>query len=187
MTETTPVRKQTTQTGVTMIELLVTMSIAVIVMTLAVPSFMDFVRNSRLTNAANDLTLALAYARSEAVKRGVKVTVCSRASDAACSDTQSGSPARYVWDDGWLAFVDSDGDGTVDAGETILRAFGELDAVTVRTSEKRATFNNQGFAVGYNQTFMICDSRGVDNAKGVVLSAQGRVRSDSSGVTCPAA
>jgi len=179
------VRQPAAQTGVTMIELLVTLSIAAILLTLAVPNFMDFVRNSRLTNAANDLSLAMAYARSEAVKRGSKITVCGRSDDATCGNSQS-VEEKYIWDDGWLVFVDTDGDGVVDNGESVLRIFGALDSVTVRTSERRATFNNQGFAVGYNQTFMICDSRGEDNAKGVVLSAQGRVRSDSSGVTCPA-
>ncbi len=63
--------------GMTAVELLFTMAIAALVMALAVPNFRDFVQNNRAAEEANALVGALALARSEAVTRGVPVTVCS--------------------------------------------------------------------------------------------------------------
>ena len=102
------------QGGFTLIELLVTISIAVILMTIAIPSFMDFVRNNRLSGQANDLMLAFAYAKSEAVKRSVPVTVCSRQNDTTCAGSAT-------WDDGWLVFVDNNRSGTRNGTEAILQ------------------------------------------------------------------
>ncbi|MEW5769539.1 MAG: GspH/FimT family pseudopilin [Pseudomonadota bacterium] len=168
--------------GFTLIELLVTISIAVILMTLAVPSFMDFVRNNRLTAQTNDLVLAFAYARSEAVKRGVRVTVCSRSSDTACA-------ASTTWDGGWLVFVDNNGNGTCDScsgggGDLVLQAHGGLDGGnTLRANGAfdHATFNSNGFSSGFAATLTLCDSRGADEARAVILSNQGRTRQGTDG------
>lgn len=172
--------------GFTLIELLVTISIAVILMTLAVPSFMDFVRNNRLTAQANDLVLAFAYAKSEAVKRSVRVTVCSRLNDTTCAGSAT-------WDDGWLVFVDNNPNevgnvaGTVDGSDVILRVRAPLEGgntlhAGVRT---RVTFQTSGFNPGFNDTFRLCDSRGTADARQLVLSAQGRVTTTTGTASCP--
>jgi type IV fimbrial biogenesis protein FimT len=61
------------------------------------------------------LITVLTLARSEAVKRGTRVTVCKSANQATC--TMAGA-----WTQGWIAFTD-DGDGVVEtgSGESILR------------------------------------------------------------------
>lgn len=166
--------------GFTLIELLVTLSIAVVLMTLAVPSFLDFIRNNRLTAQANDLVLALAYAKSEAVKRGVRVTVCSRASDTTCAGSTT-------WDDGWLVFVDTNGNGTADMGEEIRQVRGPLEGGnTLRAGARtRVTFQATGFSPGFNDTFRLCDARGTADARQIVLSAQGRVTTTIGTTACP--
>lgn len=158
--------------GFTLIELLVTLSIAVILMTLAVPSFLDFIRNNRLTAQANDLVLAFAYAKSEAVKRGVRVTVCSRATNTTCAGSTT-------WDDGWLVFVDNDGGGTINGADEVLQVRETLDGGnTLRAgARQRVTFQTSGFNPGFNDTFRLCDTRGLQDAYGIVLNAQGRARS----------
>jgi type IV fimbrial biogenesis protein FimT len=52
-------------------------------------------------------------ARSEALKRNTRVTVCKSADGAAC--TNAGN-----WDQGWIVFDDPNGDAAVSAGETLL-------------------------------------------------------------------
>lgn len=158
--------------GFTLMELMVTISIAAILMTIAIPSFIDFVRNNRLTAQANDFVLALTYAKSEAVKRGVRVTVCSRQNDTTCAGSTT-------WDSGWLVFVDNNGNGTVDAGEEILRVRSPLEGGnTLRAgARQRVTFQATGFNPGFNDTFRLCDSRGLQDAYGIVLNLQGRARS----------
>src|SRR3569832_2414901 len=54
--------------GFTLVELLVTISIATILVTLAVPSFSDFVKNNRMITLTNDFVTALNVARSEAIR-----------------------------------------------------------------------------------------------------------------------
>ncbi|MEA3277713.1 MAG: GspH/FimT family protein, partial [Pseudomonadota bacterium] len=70
--------------------------------------------------AVNELVSTLNLARSEAIKRGDRITVCKSADGAAC--TGSGG-----WDQGWIVFVDSDSDAVVDAGEEVLSVNGALD------------------------------------------------------------
>jgi prepilin-type N-terminal cleavage/methylation domain-containing protein len=56
--------------GFTLIELLVTLAIAAILLTTAIPSFREIIRNNQLTTQANNLVTALHLARSEAVNGG---------------------------------------------------------------------------------------------------------------------
>lgn len=78
--------------GFTLVELMVTLSLVAVLMTVAVPSFQAFKRNSELTGAANTLVATLATARGEAMKRGRTVVV---------------APNNGVnWGNGWTVFVD---------------------------------------------------------------------------------
>lgn len=79
--------------GFTLLELLVTITVASIILSFGVPSFLDIVRNNRAAANSNDLLIALAIARSEAVKRGTTVTVCASADGSNCNGT---------WDQGWI-------------------------------------------------------------------------------------
>ncbi len=90
--------------GFTLIELLVTISILAILLSLAVPSFITFQKNSELTSAANSLVSALNAARSEAMKRNLNAMVVPLDS------------GRTNWSKGWIVFVDTDLDGVYTAG-----------------------------------------------------------------------
>lgn len=166
--------------GFTLIELLVTLSIAAIMLTIAVPNFRNFLLNTRISSQTNDFVLALASAKSEAVKRGVTVTVCSRATDATCA-------ASTTWDSGWLVFVDNNGGGTVDGADVVLQVRAPLEGSnTLRAGiRQRVTFQNTGFSSGFNDTFRLCDSRGTTSARNITVSMQGRVTSATGAASCP--
>ncbi len=166
--------------GFTLIELLVTIAIAAIMMTVAIPSFRDFILNSRRTSQVNEFVLALTYAKSEAVKRGVRVSVCSRATDATCA-------ASPTWDNGWLVFVDNDGGGTVNGADLVLQVRATLEggnSMRAGTSDP-VTFQNTGFSPASNDTFTLCDSRGIAEGRRIVISNQGRVRTQTGAAACP--
>jgi type IV fimbrial biogenesis protein FimT len=150
---------------------LVTLSIAVILLTIAVPGFRDFLLNTRITSQTNDFVLAMASAKSEAVKRGVNVTVCPRNTNTACL-------ASTTWDTGWLVFVDNDGGGTVNGADVILQVRAPLEGSnTLRAgARQRVTFQNTGFSPVSNDTFRLCDTRGLQEARAIIISAQGRAR-----------
>ncbi len=166
--------------GFTLIELLITIAVATILLTVAAPNFRDFLLNSRVTTQTNEFVLALAYAKSEAVKRNSPVTACSRNNNTTCANSTT-------WDTGWLVFADTDADGTVDAGEVVLQVRAPLEGNnTLRAgARQRVTFRNTGFTPGFNDTFNLCDSRGAANGRNIVVSAQGRVTSQVGAVACP--
>ncbi len=167
-----------------MIELLVTLSIAAIMLTIAIPSFRDFLLNNRITSQTNDFVLALASAKSEAVKRGVRVTVCSRATPPTTPESCAGST---TWDTGWLVFVDNDGGGTVNGLDEVLQVREPLEGNnTLRAAARqRVTFQNTGFSLGFTDTFRLCDTRGTANGRRITVSNQGRVTSATGTTACP--
>lgn len=148
--------------GFTLIELLVVMSIAIILASVAVPSFDDTIKNRRLSSTTMDLLGEFEYARSEAVKRNFPVTICATTDNLTCN-TKS-------WESGRLVFID-DGAGTpanqangVVNGEEILKTFGSSpNAVTIRST----IFNASNYLVFYEDgsvddvgTMVVCDDRG---------------------------
>ena len=72
------------QRGFNLIELMLGITVLAIVLGLGVPSFIDTIRNNRVISQSNDLLTALNYARSEALKRGFRVSACP-GTDTACT------------------------------------------------------------------------------------------------------
>jgi len=120
------------QRGFTLIELIITMAIAAIVLTVGVPSFQAMMRNNRAATYTNEFMSALNLARSEAIKRGWRVVLCP-GNQAGCNGN--------AWGNGWIVFVDADatGDGnfandpitdnngTLDGNEVVLRVYEAFD------------------------------------------------------------
>lgn len=100
--------------GVTLIELLVTLAVLAVMLGIALPSFASLIRDTRLTTAINSVHVALSYTRSESIKRGRRVTICTSADQLACT-------GGVGWHGGWMVFEDRNGNGLRDAGETIMR------------------------------------------------------------------
>lgn len=80
--------------GFTLIELMITLVVVVILVSLAAPSFNSMIRENRLTTQANDLLGVLQLAKSEAIRRGVQVTMLRESNTAG------------VWHEGWRVFTD---------------------------------------------------------------------------------
>lgn len=79
--------------GFTLIELIVAISIAAILLAIAVPSYSGSQLNSQLRASANDLIGSINLARSEAIKRGTTVTLCASSNGESCGG---------AWREGWL-------------------------------------------------------------------------------------
>jgi type IV fimbrial biogenesis protein FimT len=66
-------RRAISERGVTLIELMVGIAIVALVLGLGVPSYAEWIQNSRIRNAAESILNGLRLARSEAVTRNVPV------------------------------------------------------------------------------------------------------------------
>lgn len=86
------------QQAFTLIELMITVAIAAIVLAIAIPSFNVQMLNSRSVALGEELASAINFARSEAVKRGARVSVCP---------SNNGTGCGGAWADGWIVFVDA--------------------------------------------------------------------------------
>ncbi len=103
--------------GFTLIELIVVVAIVAIVAGMAAPSFSNLIQGSAISVGANDLASSLRLARSEAVKRGSRTSVC--VSNTSLSPNPSCAGAG--WDDGWIVYNDDNANGTRDPAEDVLK------------------------------------------------------------------
>jgi type IV fimbrial biogenesis protein FimT len=94
------------ENGFTLYELLVTMLIVGIVLTIGIPNMSEFTANSRMATTANDLHSSFMLGRSEAARSKTFVTVCASADPLGVAATCDGPS----FDSGWIIFLDLDGD-----------------------------------------------------------------------------
>ncbi len=162
--------------GFTAIELLITIAIAAILVSLALPSMRVFVQNNRLRTEASEFFAAINLARTEAKANAGVATLCVSTNQSTCVVAATG------WDKGWLAkiWVDANGNGAVDAGEErILRARPAPDNGIVLSTAggTKLSFSASGAASGA-LTFSVCDSTrsGEEGRSITILGESGSAR-----------
>lgn len=90
------------QPGLTLVELLTTLSVALVGLSLAVPAMMGVTGERQMNGAVDRLTADLTLARAEAIRRGQPVIVCSSRDGETCSDSTE-------WAEGWILLVAPEG------------------------------------------------------------------------------
>lgn len=100
--------------GFSLVEILVTLLVLTVLITLAAPAFTNILMTNRLATESNTFLSALHLARSEAVKRNVRVVLCISANGAACANSGG-------WHQGWIMFTDVNNNALFDVNETLLR------------------------------------------------------------------
>lgn len=155
------------QNGFTLIELMTTLSVAAILLSIAVPSFRESIIRSRLTTMTNEFVTAINFARSEAIKIGHSVTLCKSEDGSSCSTDNT-----VYWENGWIVFADTNANGSLDSGETLLRVWPALKSPYTLRSTTFADFlryNPQG-AASNNGNFAVCHDSEEKGAKAVIIT-----------------
>lgn len=160
--------------GFSLIELLVTLTIAGILVGTAVPDFSKLIAGNRVNAVANELFTSLSAARSYAINQHALVHVCAMSlkNPMKCSENRD---YNSNWSNGWLIFSDLNANNELDKQDTVLKAF--------QTSAKtNIIFNQRGrlrfFPDGSARSagFYLCDSTKT-NYKHILLLHTGRARS----------
>jgi type IV fimbrial biogenesis protein FimT len=176
--------------GLTLVELMMVIAILAILMALAAP-VNSWMTSARLSSFTNQVSTALAYAKSESIRLGSRVTVCKSAAPTAatpaCSD-DDGSWAR-----GWIVFADNTHEtsnvaGTIDGTDMVLKVGDKMTEVIVTTGDNFddwVSFLPSGLSRGGGGSqggmFTLC----LPNKSGSTISVNSIGRVQTARFTCP--
>jgi type IV fimbrial biogenesis protein FimT len=166
------------QAGFTIMELMIVVAIIGVLGAMALPGLKEWNRNAARTAAVSEFLGSMHLARSESVKRNVRVGMCPTGdatdADAKCSGDKD-------WASGWLIFVDADGDMERGADEELLGAIDAINpafSLVSTTGDIALDFRPNGRMETSNlQTtvdFNVCDERGPEQGRVISVSSSGR-------------
>jgi type IV fimbrial biogenesis protein FimT len=169
------------QAGFSLVELMVTVSLAAVLMAIGIPMFRDSIANNRLISQTNDMVGALTLARSRAITLNQRVTFCRADSEAttACS----GSAGDWQF---WLVRTAT---GSVDRRGALV--VGSLDVTSALTNDQ-IEFASDGLArsggvlvTGGGPHITVCSSHSTtDNRRQVTLGAGSRISTAKASGAC---
>ncbi|UXI66317.1 GspH/FimT family protein [Tahibacter amnicola] len=105
--------------GFTLVELVIVVLVVTLLTALALPSYVNVTRANRATTQAAEFLTAINLARTEAITRGMRISLCPSADGATCA-------AGTDWSGGWLVFADRADVGILGSTDTVLRVWPAL-------------------------------------------------------------
>lgn len=154
--------------GFSLVESLVVVAVIGLMLTLAVPNLQRTLANRQVMAAAQAFVRDMAWARSEALKRSMRIGICTSVNGLVCG--------KQGWASGWIVFVDDNGNGVLDGSDELLRVQGALGVASVASSSPandhlQFVFQSQGVARSAAQSLMVSQS---GYQRLVCVSMQGR-------------
>ena len=154
--------------GYSLYELVMTLAVFAITLTLGIPSFGAIVANHRLRVEVDQLFHAIHHARKESVVRRRVVTICP---------TVDGEQCGEDWSAGWMMFVNIDRDWPArrETNEPVIKWLPVA-------AENRIVANRRSFSLrsvdlrATNGTLIFCDRAGRARPRALVVSYTGRPR-----------
>lgn len=157
--------------GFSLLELLVVISIISMTVILTVPAYQFIFKKSTSQILSARLLRAIQMARSEAMTRGIPVTLCKSKDHTTCSG---------AWQDGQILFVDEKQNGIVADKADVLYIFDKNFSGTLnwRSSLKRdyLQFLPSGLTAGENGTFSYSPADTKNPGWKIVVNQAGRAR-----------
>lgn len=156
--------------GFSLFELLLTLTLAATLTSLAITSFSGLAARQKQRVEINALFHAIHRARKESIMRRKVVSLCPSQDRKQCE-------ASLDWSVGWLMFENTDNDSPpkVDAGEFVLATHAPSNDINITSNRKSFTLRAT-FLRATNGTFVICDRSGRALPRALVVSYTGRPR-----------
>lgn len=166
------------QKGVTLVELMITVSIVAIILTFVGPSIQSILIKNRIVAEINEISSLIQYARHQAIDEQAQVVVCPSTDYSVCSED---------WNDPKIVFIDDDDNEIRGAGEELLVTVGATSAASLMTNTTDIIkFSETGEANAANE-ILLCHKDGeAKYARSLSITLQGRVKmstdSDKNGI-----
>ena len=112
-------RRRGSTRGLSLLELVLALGLFSVLLTLGARTWTPLRQKYQLQAQAQDLLSTLSLARSEAQKRGTRVTAC-------VSDDGVRCQSQGHWTQGWIVFEDTDGNALRADAETLIQAHAAL-------------------------------------------------------------
>lgn len=174
---------QRSNCGFTLIELMLTLAVAAVLMSLALPSMNNLQQRQRIVSAANELVAHINLARQHAVLKREIAVMCPSLDGATCTGGNR-------WEHGWIVFRDPDRNRAPDRPDDVLRVASGMPKLLIDSAGRtRIRYMPSGAASGTNLTIKLCDTAFPDQSRAVIVSNPGRPRVDDlpSHLSCPQA
>ncbi|WP_434632167.1 GspH/FimT family pseudopilin [Chromobacterium sp. CV08] len=165
--------------GFTLIEMMVTIVVLALMLTVGLPAWQTFVQNERLNAVRDNMISALGQARGTAVNDDSVVTVCPYSS-------ASGGSCGNSWSAGWIIIETQGSSSTVLAQQPLsytgAPTIGSLATGSASGTIASISFNPRPPYVAAAQTgdFRICDNRGANYALSFNLQTTGYAQAAAS-------
>ncbi|WP_144210079.1 GspH/FimT family pseudopilin [Shewanella donghaensis] len=167
--------------GFTLVELMVTVAIAAILLTVGVPSLVSLYEGQRANSNISKINSSIQFARSQAVSYGSRVSICPF----------NGTSCDSDWTNGFSVFIDNGALGSLDSTngiqDTVLRTVDSFDSNDFITSSlTRYTFNADGL-MNLSQTgnIIYCPGDKTNpDSKGFTIGVSGRISTIETSVSC---
>lgn len=164
--------------GFTLIDAMVTMVIAIILITVGLPAMSKMYEAYRADSEIRRIQQSVLLTRNYAVSYGTRVTMCP----------VSGSGCGTNWSDGYHIFIDRGTDNSIDGTDEVLQQFGAInsnDFVSFDSSSISFTADGLVAANSSAGTFVYCPgSKTSNNSKGATVSVSGLIRFETNSVNC---
>ncbi|MCB1560096.1 MAG: GspH/FimT family pseudopilin [Xanthomonadales bacterium] len=169
-----------------LIELLAGIAVVAVLLGIAIPGYRGSVDATNATTTRASILNSVQRAITQATLTNTRTVLCP-------SGNGNGCDGGADWSQGWIGFIDRNGNREHDAGDFLLdrvQALPEGVRMTTSVGRTRLVFQPSGGNGGSNVRFTICDRRGPSKAQSLVLNNKGRLHGappldERLAATCP--